>query len=210
MRSVSNRKLLASFVLLYVGAIGIGLGVAYGGGLFSSQSTPSTSSSTFNLTLVETMNQNYSIPQPKFYVLGSNGLESSASNLNLPLHRMIQLTIVSYDTPTPGSTGDMGKVTGTVGSSVYLANGTIATMGTMPWGTNVTSVPGAVLAHTFSIQQLGINIPVVGGSTIIARLYFDKAGTFTWICLTPCGMGPMGDRGAMSISGWMEGQLTVA
>lgn len=203
-----NKKLLASAALLYLGATLIGLGVAYAGGLFTSKATP-PSSSPYAITLVETMNVNSSTPQPKFFVLGSNGLESSAAEISLPAHRMIELTIVSYDMPTPDSIDQWGKVTGTVGGNVYLANGTIATYGTASWGMNVTSVPGAIIAHTFTIPQLGINIPVVGGSTVIAHFTLDRTGPFTWVCLTPCGMGMMGNRGAMSSPGWMEGQITV-
>lgn len=205
-----DKKLLASVVLLYLGAAAVGIALAYGGGIFTNKSPASSSSSTYNLTLVETMNVNSSTPQPKFFVLGSNGLESSADHLSLPAHRLIQLTIMSYDTPTPSSSDPQGKVTGTVGGNVYFINGTIASVGNMAWGMNVTSVPGSVLAHTFTIPQLGINLPVVGGSTVIAYVYLDKTGTFTWICLTPCGMGMMGDRGAMSQPGWMEGQVTVS
>lgn len=153
------------------------------------------------------------IMQPKFLVQASNGFLSSA-NISLPAHRMIQLTIVSYDTPTPNSTAAEGQVTGTVGGAVYLINGTWAsisnaTMNLMSWGQNVTSVPANTLAHTFTIPQLGINIPVVGGSTVIAYLSFDKPGTYTWICLTPCGLGVNGLSGAMSTAGWMSGSITI-
>jgi len=153
---------------------------------------------------------NSSVAQPQFDVMGPNGLEP-ATNIRLPAHTLIQLTITSYDTPTPGSTDQEGKVSGTVGDTVYLINGTTA-MGTDPtqrWGQNVTSVPGSMLAHTFSIPQLGINIPVVGGDTEIAYIYLNQTGTFQWLCLTPCGFGPTGMQGAMAADGWMEGQVTV-
>ena len=105
----------------------------------------------------------------------------------------------------------MGEVKGTVGGNVYVINGTTATMGMAPmvWGQNVTSVPGVDLAHTFTIQALGVSIPVIGGDTQIAYLKFATAGTYTWICLTPCGFGPDGMQGAMSSPGWMTGQITV-
>lgn len=203
-----SKKLLGSVALLYLGATMLGLGVAYAGGLFTNKSTP-PSSSPYAVTLVETMNVNSTTPQPKFFVLGSNGLESSTASISLPAHRQIQLTIVSYDMPTLGSINQQGKVTGTIGGAVYLVNGTRASYGNVTWGMNVSSVPGSILAHTFSIPQLGINIPVVGGSTVIADLNLELTGTFAWICLTPCGMGVDGMRGAMSQSGWMEGQITV-
>jgi hypothetical protein len=87
---------------------------------------------------------------------------------------------------------------------------TTASMAMSPWGANVTSVPVATLAHTFTIPSLGINIPVVGGSTEIAYLYFNQPGTYTWLCLTPCGTGPGGLAGAMSTPGWMMGSIVVS
>jgi hypothetical protein len=208
-----NKKFIASFVLLYLGATVLGLGVAYKGGIFTNGSTGSTSSP-YALTLVETMNANSSSPaQAKFFVLGNNGLESSA-NITLPAHRLIQLTIMSYDTPTPNSTDQQGVAMGTVGNTVYFINGTIASMGSMAWGMNVSSIPGSSLAHTFTLLSATgvpfVNIPFVGGSTVIAYFYLENKGTFTWICLTPCGTGPKGKQGAMSAPGWMEGQLTVS
>lgn len=166
----------------------------------------------FRLTLMEIMDTawNSSVAQPQFFVLGTNGLQP-AVNIQLPVHTLIQVTIISYDTPTASSTDSQGNVTGTVGGTVYLINGTSA-MGTdvsQHWSQNVTSVPGSILAHTFTIPQLGINIPVVGGDTEIAYLYLNQTGTFQWICLPACGFGQMGMLGAMSKPGWMEGQVTV-
>ncbi len=167
----------------------------------------------FRLTLMEVMDTgwNATIAQPQFSVLGPNGLESSA-NIPLPANTLIQLTIISYDTPTAGSTDAEGKVSGTIGGTVLLINGTNAMGMNVPpqWNETVTSVPGDMLAHTFTIQQLGINIPVVGGDTTIAYLTLNQTGTFQWICLTPCGFGATGMQGAMSTAGWMEGQVTVS
>ncbi len=166
----------------------------------------------YPLTLVEIMNTqwNSTTAQPEFYVMGPKGLESSA-NIILPANTLIEVSMVSYDTPTPGSSDGMGVVSGTVDGNVYLINGTMASMNSMPgqWGMNVTEVSGADLAHTFTIPQLGINLPVVGGDTEIAYVYLTKTGTFSWYCETPCGFGPTGMDGAMSKTGWMAGQITV-
>ena len=164
------------------------------------------------LTLVEIMDSdwNSTTAQPKFYVMGSHGLESSA-NIVVPVNTMIQLTIVAYDTPTDSSEDGQGVVSGVIGGSMVLINGTSASMDDMPgqWSQNVTSVPGSMLAHTFSIPDLGINVPVVGGDTQIVYLKFAKAGTYTWYCLPTCGFGASGADGAMSKAGWMMGQITI-
>ena len=193
-----------------VGVLSIYVGTHYA--TVPATNTISQQSGPFRLTLMEIMDTgwNSSMAAPQFSIFGVNGLEP-AGNIRLPVHTLIQLTIISYDTPTPASTGEQGKVTGTVGGTVYLVNGTTAMGTSVPqsWGQNVTSVSGNMLAHTFTIQQFGINIPVVGGDTEVAYLYLNQTGTFQWICLTPCGFGPTGMGGAMSASGWMEGQITV-
>jgi len=205
--SIKGIEALILILAVLVAANSIYMGIHY-----SSPNPVTQQTGPFRLTLMEVMDTgwNSSIAQPQFSMMGPNGLQPAA-NIRLPAHTLIQLTIISYDTPTPNSTDSQGKVSGTVGGTVYLINGTSA-MGTdvsQRWGQNVTSAPGAMLAHTFTIQQLGINIPVVGGDTVTAYLYLDQTGTFQWICLTPCGFGTTGMAGAMSTSGWMEGQITV-
>ena len=210
-------------IFIVAAAIGIGIGWGLGSTIPSGQNTATTTSrlsgqSAFKLNLIEPMDNawpaNSSIAQPMFLVQGPHGLVSSA-NISLPANTLIQVTIVSYDTPTPGSTAQEGEVTGTVGGNMYLINGTVASMSDTsmvqmsPWGGNVTSVQASQLAHTFSIPQLGINIPVVGGSEEIAYLDIKQPGTYTWACLTPCGLGLTGTAGAMSTNGWMTGSVTV-
>ena len=165
----------------------------------------------FKVTLIEPTDVawNATTGQPKFFVVGDSGPESSA-NIALPLNTLIQLTIISYDTPTPGGPAGVGQVNGTVGGVVYMINGTNPA-GSEPaqLGQNVTAVPEISVAHTFTIPELGVNIPVVGGYTEVAYLYFTKAGTFQWLCMTPCGLGASGTSGAMSTAGWMTGNVTI-
>ncbi len=165
-----------------------------------------------HLMIFEPMNSmwNSTTAQPKFDLMGPDGL-SSAENFTVPANVTIQFTIVSYDSPTPGSADDWGVVKGTLGGVVYMINGSAASMGDEPldWGMNMSAVSGADLAHTFTIPELGVNIPVVGGDTQVAYLRFTRAGTYTWVCLTPCGFGANGMQGAMSAAGWMFGQITV-
>jgi len=178
------------------------------------QPTSASNSTPYMLTLLEAMgnewNSTASESQPMFFVEGPTGLESSA-NISLPVHRLIELVIISYDTPTPPP-AQYSNVTGTVGGKMYLINGTSASMGTpQSWGAEVSSVPVDQIAHTFTVVSLGINIPVVGGDTEIAFLYLNQTGTFTWQCYTPCGFPSVngGWSGAMVTPGWMTGQITV-
>jgi hypothetical protein len=173
-----------------------------------------SNSTPYLVTLLETMgnkwNSTAAESQPMFFVAGPTGLESSA-NISLPAQRLIELVIISYDTPTPPP-DQYSKVTGTVDGKMYLINGTSASMATpQSWGAGVSSVPTNQIAHTFTVTSLGINIPVVGGDTEIAFLYFNTPGTFTWQCETPCGFPNVnaGWSGAMVAPGWMVGQITV-
>ncbi|PSN94652.1 hypothetical protein B9Q06_08295 [Candidatus Marsarchaeota G2 archaeon ECH_B_2] len=177
-------------------------------------STPTlvTSTSNYSLTLVITTNNlwNGTTPQPRYWVLTPNGLESSA-NIELPAHTLIVLTIIDYDSPTPLPT-QFAQVTGTVGGVVYLINSTTAGSGNpnLSAATAVSSFnPNTGVAHTFTIPQLGINIPSAPGSVEVAEFYINQTGTFTWHCMDPCGIGPGGWGGAMSTPGWMEGNITV-
>jgi len=223
-----NKNILTIAAMILLLSIGIGIGWGFQTTVFpsstSSISTMQTSSVTpsnapYMLTLVEIMQNLWNSSagmQPKFFVLGGHGLESSA-NISLPANRLIQLTIISYDTPEPNATDAEGVVSGTVGGTVYVINGTLASgtanvtmaMAT-DWGHNVTAVPASELAHTFTIQQLGINIPVVAGSTVIAYVDIHQTGKFTWVCLTPCGLGDNGLAGAMDTPGWMMGNVEVS
>jgi hypothetical protein len=197
-----------------IGALGLYVGLPgnYHPSLQQANAASNSQSGTFRLTLLETMDTawNSSMAQPEFEIVGANGTYPAA-HIYLPDHTLIQLTIISYDTATADSTDQEGQVTGTVGGTVYMVNGTSASGMDVSqhWGENVTSIPGAMLAHTFSIPQLGINIPVVGGDLEIAYLNISQAGTFQWLCITPCGFGPTGMQGAMSQFGWMDGEVTV-
>jgi len=193
------------------------VGVTQVGQLQLNQQPPSAAASNstpYMLTLVETMGNkwNSTAPesQPMFFVAGPTGLESSA-NISLPVHRLIELVIISYDTPTPPPP-QYSNVTGTVDGKMYLINGTSAALSTpQSWGAEVSSVPTSQIAHTFTITSLGINIPVIGGDTEIAFLYLNHTGTFTWQCYTPCGFPNVnsGWSAAMVTPGWMMGEVTV-
>jgi heme/copper-type cytochrome/quinol oxidase subunit 2 len=71
-------------------------------------------------------------------------------------------------------------------------------------GEKVTSVMPSELAHTFTIPDLNLNIPIPVSSTVVAFFTVDKAGTFFWFCESACGLP------AMSTPGWMRGSLVAS
>jgi len=114
----------------------------------------------------------------------------------------VVLTIKEYDdAPTALPAGSpYGKVAG----------------GTMTVdGVAGTDVSNANIAHTFTIAALGINVPLTkapegGVSTTVFTFTVDKAGTYTWSCMTPCGGGADGMTGSMATKGWMKGNVIVS
>ncbi len=173
----------------------------------------SPSSGTYVLTLVETMDNPFSASapaQPRFFVMSASGL-APATNIVIPSNTPIELVIMSYDMGSSPPPPSYDRVTGTENGMMSLINGTSAsgTDLTTSWGENVSSLPGSMIAHTFTVPSLNLNVPVVSGDTEVAHFTAPTKGTFTWLCATPCGTGTGGMGGAMATSGWMLGQLTV-
>ncbi len=181
-------------------------------GVYGVHPITTTKNAVYHLTLVIITNNlwNSSTTQPRYWVLTPNGLES-AQNITLPAHTLIVLTIIDYDSATP-LPAQYAKVSGTVGGVVYLLNSTSASSDDPNLSTaQVVSElnPNTSVAHTFTIPQLGINIPVAPHAVEVAELYLNQTGVFYWQCMDPCGLGAAGWGGAMSTDGWMRGTVTV-
>ena len=196
-----------------------------GGGSTETATTTATSTVTSNstepydLTLVITTNNIYNSSvgdQPAYYVLGANGLETAA-NISIPAHRLIRLVIVCYDDGPANLTGSQyATVTGTSNNEVYEVNNDNVNSSQgitgiqVTGGQNVSSVSPDNIAHTFTVPQVGLNIPIMPSSTVTAFFTLNQTGTFSWFCETQCGSGPDGTEGAMSTIGWMTGSITAS
>jgi plastocyanin len=64
------------------------------------------------------------------------------------------------------------------------------------------SVAMMEMAHTFSIPQLGVLVPMPPDTIIEFSLTFSTPGVYLYTCITPCGSG-------MGIFGYMEGYVIV-
>lgn len=219
--------------MIAVAALGMGVGYGIGNTVPASSSAPvtvtvtasasssgaSNASSPYVLTLVVTTENTYNSTvgtQPAFYVLGPNGLESAA-NIALPAHRLIKLVIINYDEGPANLTGSQyAAVSGTQNNTVSeVDNGNVnSTQGAagiqVSGGQSVSSLPADGVAHTFTIPQLGLNIPLAPSSTTTAYITLNQTGTFEWFCMTLCGSGPTGLSGAMETPGWMTGHLVAS
>ncbi|MGE5288585.1 MAG: hypothetical protein ACM3ML_15580 [Micromonosporaceae bacterium] len=127
----------------------------------------------------------------------------SPADIHVPAGATVVITISEYD--------DM--VTSLADQSPFLqVMGGTETVN----GKRVTSVSNSEIAHTFTIPSLGINVPLpkasMDGPTTV-RFTFrapKAAGTYQWLCVTPCGGDPDGVGGAMHTNGWMRGHLIVS
>jgi len=111
----------------------------------------------------------------------------------------VELTIKEYDdAPTALPAGSPSR---TVAGGTMTVNAVAG-----------TTVSNANIAHTFTIAALGINVPLTkaptdGVSTTVFTFTVNKAGSYTWSCMTPCGGGANGMTGSMATKGWMKGNV---
>ena len=127
----------------------------------------------------------------------------SPTSLVVPANSLVTITLHDYDlgdTALPNNT-PFATVQGTVGGMAYLNGKTYA------------SLAPDKIAHTFTIQQLHLNVPLPGdgkeSDTISFTFHTGKAGTYTFRCFDPCGTSSSGWEGPMMTKGYMMGTLTV-
>ena len=159
------------------------------------QGTPVASST--NLTMDIVMNQpGMQKDWPAF----------SQSNLVVPANSLVTVTIRDYDL------GNTAMPQDSPFNSVQGTTGTTATAD----GRAYSSLASDKIAHTFTIPQLNVNVPLPGDgmngkayNTVTFTFRTGEAGTYIFRCLDPCGTGPMGMMGPMMTQGYMMGTLTV-
>ena len=138
----------------------------------------------------------------------------------VPAHTQINVTIYQYDSGSPLRNQQLGQVTGTIGDEATL-NGKSFQV--------IDSNSGNGVGHTFSIPTLGISVPLYANdpnATLCAAapctsssprnvikfsFMSPGAGTYSWQCFVPCGLGWFyGNGGPMGTVGYMGGFMKVA
>jgi hypothetical protein len=140
----------------------------------------------------------------------------------VPAATKVNMTILQYDGCTPLRNPVWGQVTGTIGGVEYV-NGKPTSL--------LNSWAQCSVGHTFTMPDLGINVPLASPTTYVANsnlcstspctsgphqvVTFSfvtpaKGGTFRWQCIIPCGLGYLdGNGGPMATPGYMSGQMEV-
>jgi len=128
------------------------------------------------------------------------------NTLVVPAYSLVTVTIRNYDlgdTPLPKGS-PFSTVKGIVGGVAYAD------------GHAYTALAPEKVAHTFTVPQLNINVPMPGDTTTgkpYAEVSFTfrtgASGTYYFRCFDPCGTGAIGWQGPMVTKGYMLGTLTV-
>jgi hypothetical protein len=149
------------------------------------------------------VNLNIIINQPGYQ---KNWPAYAPSTIVVPAHSLVTVTIRNYDLgDTPLFKGSpFNTVQGVVGDVAYADGHAYAAL-----------APEKV-AHTFTVPQLHISVPVPG-DTMTGKPYVQvsftfrtgAAGSYYFQCFDPCGTGSNGFEGPMLTKGYMVGTLMV-
>jgi hypothetical protein len=137
----------------------------------------------------------------------------------VPAHTRINITIYNYDSGSPLRNQHFGQVTGTAGNVATL-NGHAFRV--------VNSNVGNGVAHTFTMPELGISVPLPANNgnanlcgaapcttssphkIVQFSIMSPGPGDYRWQCFVPCGLGWLfGNGGPMSTLGYMGGFMKV-
>ena len=130
----------------------------------------------------------------------------SPTKLVVPANSLVTLTVRDDDmgdTPLPKGS-PFTTVQGIVGGVAYAD------------GHAYTALAPDKIAHTFTMPQLNINVPLPGDTTtgkpyglVTFTFRTGAPGIYYFRCMDPCGTGSSGWQGPMLTKGYMLGFLTV-
>lgn len=194
------------FGIILSAALTIGVGFGLENVLGTSKTAQASSSSAHQAVAPEKhvhLNLSIIINQPGLH---QDWPAYSPAHMVLPANSLVTLTIRNYD---------LGDTALPQNSPFANVQGTVGNMATVD-GHSYTSLAVDKVAHTFTIAQLNLNVPIPGDAakgasyaSVTFTFHTGKAGTYTFKCLDPCGTGPMGWMGPMMTKGYMTGTITV-
>jgi hypothetical protein len=224
---------LPARVSVLVGAVIVVVGVAIfaviyflGGGPptenYAAGITPNTGQTVHVVMQEDPQNSVTSHPDWVSYFVKSptTGAWVHTTLFQVPAGSRIDMTILGYDGCTPLRNPVWGQVTGTIGGVEYVNGKPVS---------QLNSWSGCTVAHTFSIPQLGLNVPMASPTNPNANLCGSSpctsgphqvitfsfmtprtSGSYYWQCRVPCGGGFLdGFGGPMQTIGFMTGTMQV-
>jgi len=151
-----------------------------------------------------------------YLVKDSAGRWVHSTYFQLPANSTIHVTILNYDGASGLRNPFFGQPRGIVGDMTVN-------------GKPVTVLYPPLASHTFTVQGLGISVPLMGvpggitnscaaapcplsipHMTVQFTIRTHSPGTFRWQCIVPCAAGfPYGFGGPMQTIGYMDGYIKV-
>jgi hypothetical protein len=127
--------------------------------------------------------------------------------VKVPANATVRVTISQQDGASGLRNPYLGLVRGTVDNSMTIN------------GKTMRAIDPATLAHSFSVPDLGVSVPLLGvaddapagaTNTIVFSFKVPAKGIFHWQCFVPCAAGTLyGVGGPMQTLGYMDGQIEV-
>jgi hypothetical protein len=178
----------------------------------------STSSGNANLTLQTVASLGFK-PHPdwvSYLVKDQQGKWVHSTNITVPAHSLIHVTVYQYDTATGLRNPFWGQPAGLVGQAKVN-------------GKPIPVLNPDLASHTFAIPELHVSVPLKGvadnaknqcavapctlaeaHNTITFTFRTKGRGVFRWQCFVPCAAGfILGFGGPMQSLGYMDGLLHV-
>jgi nitrous oxide reductase len=128
------------------------------------------------------------------------------TDFSVPRNAIVDVSITNFDDATAltGSFIKYAKVTGTVDDTATVTPIDVADPNGPGAGPTqvINSMDPNNVSHTFTIPELGLNVPIWPQARTTFTFRTGKSGTFHWACYDPCG-------GAMGAPRYMSGDLRV-
>lgn len=134
------------------------------------------------------------------------------ASFSLPANQDVTITVTNLDgaTPLPSSLRSFTKVKGVASAGMTVVPINVSHPTIAKGAARVLhALNASVVSHTFSLPELGINVPIAAGSRTSFTVRFTRPGAYQWECFDPCGGGDSGTLAPMGRIGYMAGTVTV-
>jgi hypothetical protein len=135
----------------------------------------------------------------------------------VPPNATVRVTIDQQDGPSGLRNEYLGLVRGTADNNMTIYTSDPAGGGVS--GKTVQAIDPTLAAHTFSVPDLGVSVPLLGidsndpkntDNFVVFSFKVPASGIFHWQCFVPCAAGTLyGNGGPMQTLGYMDGQIEV-